>query len=177
MKRTDVHGRLLLTPRGGLGFPWATLDGPDGTLAEVGRYSAVNLFLLRGQRIRLPDGKTWRLKGVSWHQFVCPMLVDADGTKLATSAPGHGNHNYAVTCRDRGFSFIPTEKRPGRPRLWELVEFGEPIASIRRNPYEADIDVPIPLPAVLMGFALAAFGVMGEKDLVPSSTSWASPQQ
>ena len=85
--------------------------------------------------------------------------------------------SYAVTCRDLGFSFIPAEKRPGRPRLWELVEFGEPVASIRRNPYLADVTVPVPLPAVLMGFSLAAFGVMGEKDLLPSRFSWgAAPQ-
>ncbi len=175
MKSADVSGRLLLTPRGGLGFPWATLDGPDGLLAEVGRFSFLNLFFLRGQRILLPDGRTWRLKGVPWHRFVCPMLLDAHGVKLATSAPGHGS--YAVTCRDRGFSFIPAEKRPGRPRLWELVEFGEPVASIRRNPYLADVTVPVPLPAVLMGFSLAAFGVMGEKDLLPSRFSWgAAPQ-
>ena len=108
-----------------------------------------------------------------WQRFVCPTLVDADGRKLATSAPGHGA--YAVTCRDRGFSLIPAEKRAGRPRLWELIEFDEPVAQVRRNPYQAEVAVPIPLPALVISFTLAAFGVMGEKDLA-IGTSWAAPQ-
>jgi hypothetical protein len=167
---SDVHGRYELQPTGRVGFPWATLQGPDGPVAEVGRYSALNLFLLRGQRIRLPDGRTWRLKGSGWHRFVCPMLVDRERRTLAMSAPGHGN--YAVTCRDRGFSLIPAEKRAGRPRVWDLVERDHPIARIGRNPYFAEVAVPTPLPAILMSFGLAAFGVMGEKDLVPSTPNW-----
>ena len=168
-----VQGRFRLEPTAGFGFPWADLWGPDGLVAGFGRFSAINLFLLRGQRIVLVDGRSWRLKGLPWHQFVCPALFDAEGRRLATSAPGHGT--YAVTCRDRGFTLIPAEKRPGRPRLWQLMEFGEPVARIRRNPYEAEVETPIPLPALAISFGLAAFGVMGEKDLTVG-TSWAAPQ-
>jgi len=167
----DVHGRLQLERAAGFGFPWAKLVGSNGAVAALGRFGAINVFLLRGQRIVLADGQSWRLKGVSWHRFVCPTLLDAEGRKLATSTPGHGN--YAITCRARAFMLIPAEKRSGRPRRWELVEFGEPVAQVRRNPYEAEIAVPIPLPALVMSFGLGALGVMGEKDLVPTSPTWA----
>lgn len=166
-------GAYRLEPMGRLGFPWAVLQGSEGAVAELGRFSALNLFLGRGQRIRLPDGTRWRLKGATWSRFVCPVLLDDKRLRLATSAPGPGS--YAITCRDRGFTLIPAERRPGRPRRWELVEHDEPVASVRRNPYRAEISAPVPLTAVLLSFTLAAFGVMGEKDLV-LATSWAAPQ-
>ncbi len=170
----DLIGAYQLEPTGRPGFPWAVLHGSEGAVVEVGRFSFINLFLGRGQRIRLPDGTQWRLRSANWHRFVCPMLVDSEGRRLATSAPGQGI--YAVTCRDRGFTLIPAEQRKGRPRRWELVEYDEPVAAVRRNPYEAVVsDDPVPLSAVLMSFMLAAFGVMGEKDLV-LGTSWAVPQ-
>jgi len=169
---TDVQGSVRLVPRGRPGFPWATLVGDEGPIAAIGRYSALNIFLFRGQRIVLIDGRTWRLQGVSWHRFVCPLLIDGSRRKLATSAPGHGG--YGITCRDRGFTLLSAEKRPGRPRRWQLQESGEPVASIRRNPYEADVLTSIPLPALLMSFGLAAFGVMGEKDLVSATATWAT---
>lgn len=167
----EITGDYHLEPRGRLGFPWAALVGPEGPVAEVGRYSALNIFLGRGQRIGLPEGVHWRLRSAPWSRFVCPRVVDGAGLRLAISAPGHGN--YAITCRDRGFTLIPAERRPGRPRAWQLLEFDEPVAAIRRNPYVASVTRPVPLQAVLLSFALSAFGVMGEKDLV--SAAWAAP--
>lgn len=115
------------------------------------------------------------MKSVGWFRMVVPKLVDGDRRKLAIAAAGPAN--YAITCRDRGFTLIPAEERPGRARVWELLEFEEPVATVRRNPYQATISVPIPLPALLMSFTLATLGVMGEKDLVETSTAWAAPQQ
>jgi hypothetical protein len=143
----------------------------DREIARVGRYSALNTFLLRGQRIEV-EGQAWRMKGTGWYRMVVPILVDEQRRKLATSAAGP--KDYAITCRDQAFSMIPAEKRPGRPRCWDLLSFNEPVASIRRNPYEARIDDPIPLPALLMAWTLATLGCMGEKELV-QSMGWAGP--
>jgi hypothetical protein len=167
-------GQYRLEPAGRLGFPWGRMLGPDGAVvAEVGRYSALNIFLGRGQRIRLPDGSKWRLRSEGWHRFVCPRVVDSEKRKLATSAPGHGD--YAITCRDQAFTLIPAEKRRGRARIWELLEFDEVVATVRRNPYQAELPVEVPLQAILLSFALAAFGVMGEKDIAPTTLGWAAP--
>jgi hypothetical protein len=170
----DAQGSLEIIPAKGFGFPWGRLLGQDGRLvAEVGRYSALNIFLGRGQRIRLADGTRWRVRSAPWHRYVCPRVVDGDRRRLATSAPGPGD--YRVTCRERAFTLIPAEKRPGRARVWELIEFDESVARIRRNPYQAEIAEPVPLQAVVLSFALAAFGVMGEKDIAPTTTGWAAP--
>jgi hypothetical protein len=170
----DVSGSYRLEPTRRPGFPWAQLVGPEGVVASVGRFSAFNTFLLRGQWIVVGDRK-WRMKSVGWYRMVVPKLVDGDRRKLAVAAAGPDN--YAITCRDRGFTLIPAEERPGRARVWELLEFEEPLAMVRRNPYEATIASPIPLPALLMSFTLATLGIMGEKDLVETSTAWAAPQQ
>lgn len=170
---STISGTVRLIERGAFGFPWATLvDANNAEIARVGRYSALNVFLGRGQRIELADGRKWRLKSRGWQRYVCPTLVDEDGLKLATSAPGV--EDYAITCRDQAFTLIPAEKRPGRPRRWQLLSFNEPIAVIGRNPYVAEITEPVPLPAVLMSFCLATIGVMGEKELV-QQMGWTGP--
>jgi hypothetical protein len=148
------------------------VDDGGVTVARLGRYSALNIFLGRGQRIELADGRRWRLKGNAWRRFVCPVLVDEHGKKLATSAPGI--EDYAITCRDEAFTLIPAEERAGRSRRWQLLSFDEPVASISRNPYLAEMLRPVPLPAVLMGFCLANVGVMGEKELV-QQMGWSGP--
>ena len=167
----DVVGALRLEPSGRPGFPWGTVTAGGREMARLGRYSALNTFLLRGQRIEV-DGRPWRMKGVGWHRMVVPVLFDDQKQKVATSAAGP--KDYAITCRDRAFSLIPAEKRPGRPRVWHLLSFNEPVATVRRNPYEAEIGEPIPLPALLMAWTLATLGCMGEKELV-QSMGWTGP--
>jgi hypothetical protein len=147
-----------------------TLEGEE--IARVGRYSALNTFLFRGQRIEVGD-RRWRMKGRAWHRMVVPVLYDEHRQKLATSAAGPTD--YAITCRDTAFGLIPSEERAGRPRLWQLLSFGEPVAEIRRNPYEARLTEPIPLPALLMAWTLATLGCMGEKEMV-QSMGWTGPQ-
>ena len=168
---SDVVGTARLEPTGRPGFPWgiASLDGRE--IARVGRYSAINTFLLRGQRVEV-EGRRWRMKGRGWHRMVVPVLFDEHRQKLATSAAGP--HDYAITCRDEAFTLIPAEDRPGRPRLWQLLSFNEPVADIRRNPYEAVIAEPIPVPALLMAWTLATLGCMGEKEMV-QSMGWTGP--
>jgi hypothetical protein len=169
----EVSGTLTLVESSRPGFPWARLVDQTGTeILEVGRYSALNIFLGRGQRIRLADDRTWRLKSRMWHKYVCPVLVDDAGRRLATSAPGIDD--YAITCQDRGFMLIPAEERAGRPRRWELLSFGDAVAHIRRNPYRAEVLDPIPLPALLMAWGLATVGIMGEKELIPQM-GWSGP--
>jgi hypothetical protein len=156
---------------GGLGFPWATLEVDGTAVADLGRFSMLNTFFGRGQRIRLPDGETWRVKSVSWHRFVCPVVVDASGAGLATSAPGPGS--YAMNAPRTGVELHPAEARAGRPRRWILVRHDEEIGRLRRNPFEVDLSESLPLPIILLGFSLAAFGVLGEKDLLSKPASWA----
>lgn len=167
----DVVGIARLDPTGRPGFPWGTVSVEGREVARVGRYSALNTFLFRGQRIEV-DGRRWRMKGRAWHRMVVPVLYDEAGRKLATSAAGPSD--YAVTCRDRAFSLIPAEERIGRPRRWQLLAFNEPVASVRRNPYEAEITEAIPLPALLMAWTLATLGCMGEKEMV-QSMGWTGP--
>lgn len=167
----DVCGSYRLEQRPGFGFPWADLIGDDGVVASIGRFSAINTFLLRGQRIEV-EGERWRMKGLGWYRMVVPVLVDASGSRLAQAAAGP--KDYAITCRDSAFSLIPTEKRAGRPRTWQLLSFNEPIADVRRNPYVAEVAEPVPLPALLISFTLATLGCMGEKELV-QSMGWTGP--
>ena len=154
----------------GPGFPWGVLEFDAAPVADIGRYSMLNTFFGRGQRIRLPDGETWRVKAVSWHRFVCPVVVDGEGAGLATSAPGQ--NSYAMNAPGLGLELHPAEGRAGRPRSWVLVRHDAEMGRLRRNPFEVHLPEPVPLQIVLLGFALAAFGVMGEKDLVTNATAW-----
>lgn len=165
-----VHGRAVIARRRELGFPWGTLEQGEEPIAEMGRFSMLNVFFGRGQRVRLPGGATWRVRAVRWHRFVCPVVVDDSGAGLATSAPAH--EAYAMNAPGLGVDMQPAEARPGRPRRWILTRHDREIGRLRRNPFEADLDEPMPLSIVLLGFTLAAFGVMGEKDLVTKTTSW-----
>lgn len=169
---SDLAGRFVLTPSRRRGFPWARLVGPGGEVASLASFGFFKVFLFGGQKIRVGD-REWRVQGVPWRRFVCPMLVDENGRRLATSVPGISD--YSITCRDRAFTLIPAEQRPGRPRRWELIEFGEPVAAVSRNPYEAEVTTAIPLPALIMSFVLATLGVMGDKE-VSFTTAWAAPQ-
>jgi hypothetical protein len=168
---TGISGSVRLDPTGRPGFPWGVVTADGVEIARVGRFSAFNTFLLRGQRIEVGE-RRWRMKGRGWHRMVVPVLVDEDRRRLADSAAGPSD--YAITCRDRAFTLIPAEDRAGRPRVWSLLAFNEPVASIRRNPYQAEIADPIPLPALLMSWTLATLGCMGERDLV-QSMGWTGP--
>lgn len=166
-----VLGALTLRRRRASGFPWAEAISRSEVVAEVGRYSLLNVFLGRGQRVRLPDGRQWRVKSIGWHRYVCPVVLGPEGRGLAISAPGHDS--YAIDAPGRGLTMQPAESRPGRPRKWTLRERDEEIGRLERNPFLAELYVPAPLSAVLLGFVLAAFGILGEKDLVANTTSWA----
>lgn len=167
---SDITGFHRVERDARFGFPWSRLVAPSGTVvAELGRISALNIFLGRGQRVELTDGTRWRVKARGWQRFVCPMVVDGEDRPLAISAPGPG---YAITCRDRGFELAPAEARPGRPRRWELIEFGDPVALVHRNPYHVDVLTEVPLFVVVLAIALSAVGVMGEKDLAPTFRGW-----
>ena len=170
MSAPTVVGSGSVSRDRALGFPWGTLELGGAPVAHLGRFSMLNTFFGRGQRVRLPSGDAWRVKAVSWHRFVCPVVVDRSGAGLATSAPAH--ESYAMNAPRLGLEMHPAEGRAGRPRRWVLVHHDEEIGRLRRHPFEVELSEPLPLPVVLLGFSLATFGVLGEKDLVTKAASW-----
>ena len=145
-----------------IGFPHARLVF-DGSHAELGRLSWFSVFLGRGRRIRLTDGQRWRLRATNRTRFVCPVVVDGDGARLAVSMPGDGN--YAIDTRDRNFSLNPLDGKPRRANHWILSENDEPEAKMTKRPFTIEATTPIPLAVVLLCEVLMKFGALGENEL------------
>ncbi len=159
-----VTGRAELVKAPGRGFPRYVLVEDGGRpLAELGRFSWFSIYLGRGQRVELPDGRRWRIRARSRLHTIAPVIVDQDLRKVAEAA--HGYKNYGINGKDYAYVLNPDEKRRTRARRWSLRMHETDVAAIRRQPMLVEAWEPIPLAVVLMSFVLMQFGVPGEDEM------------
>ena len=131
---------------------------------RLGWYSWWGIFLGRGQRIEFDDGRRWRLQAMGWRSYICPVVVDVKGGKVAYATPGHDNY----TINGNGWAFVlnPAEAaRRGRPNSWTLRERETEVAVLTRRPRAATCWEPTPIAAVLLGFVVAQMGIPGENEI------------
>ena len=144
-----------------LRFPAHTVADEAGTLAEIGRFGWLRIFFGPGQRIRLSDGAEWRLKAVGRTRYICPLIVDARGRRVAEAAPGI-KRSYGINGPDYAYMLYPADAALGRPLRWILRDRETNAAVLSRRPLSVDAAVPVPLPAVLLAFVVAKLGIPGE---------------
>ncbi len=142
-------------------------------VAEMARPGWFRHVLGRGQAIRLPDGRWWRLMSVEVAKHVCPVVVAEEGGKVAIAEPAPGGE-YRVTTRDRGFSLVPGRGNGTlwRAKRWTVREWGDEVAIITRRPRSIVASRPIPLGAVLVAFAAIEYGIPGEGDMGVPPLQW-----
>ena len=158
-----VYGDITLDRCRDGGLPYRVSTGSE-EVARLGWYSWWGIFLGRGQRVEFGSGTRWRLRAMGWRSYICPVIVDVDGGKVAYATPGHNNY----TINGNGWAFVlnPDEAgRRGRADRWTLRERETEVAMLTRRPREATCWEPIPLAAVLLGFVVAQMGVPGENEM------------
>ena len=160
-RRSAVSGRATVVRIRNPGFPSYELTDGSHTMAELGRYSFLNTFFGRGQRIRLPDGTAWRISAIGAAGSLCPIVTDAQRLRVAESASRF--RTYSI--HGRGYTYVlrPEERRTfARAQHWTLTRMDDEIARFTFRPRHVVAIEPVPLAAVLLGFALVEFGIPGE---------------
>jgi hypothetical protein len=163
-------GRGVLAPGtyvsarvGGLFFPFHRIEGDGGAVADLGRYSALSIYFGRGQRVRLVDGREWRVTAVRHGGGLSPVVADEHGRRVAQAFPGIGN--YSLTAADIAYTMNPAEGGRGRANRWLLTRHDETHALVSRRPHAVIADQPVSVGIGLLAFLLALTGIPGEGDL------------
>ncbi len=158
-----VYGDARVTRADGDGLPYRVVCG-DQVAARVGWYSWFSIFLGRGQPVEFAVGTRWRLCSMGLRSYMCPVIVDVAGGKVALATPGDGNYN--INGKTWAFVLNPADRDArGRSSTWTLRERETEVALLSRKPRQATCWEPIPLAAVLLGFVVAQMGIPGENEL------------
>lgn len=144
-------------------LPLELVQGDD-VVVRLSRYNWMNIFLGRGQRVVFPSGDRWRVSAVSWHKYICPVVVDVHRGKLAVAKPGLGT-TYTINGRSWGFLMSPTEGGRGRSNGWSISEEGTELAVASRKPKKTFCGEAVPLAAILLAFVLSHFDIPGQREL------------
>ncbi len=157
----EMQGRAEVRRVGRVRFPVFELVQGDVVLASMGRTGWVKVFLGRGQRIELADGSRWRLTSLGAGGAICPAILDDAKRKIAVSSVAVGG--YGINGMTFGFTLHLGDRNPfGRANRWVLRFYEDEIATVMRHPSGVDAAVPVHLGAVLIAFALARYGIVGE---------------
>ncbi|MDX1689394.1 MAG: hypothetical protein R3290_00085 [Acidimicrobiia bacterium] len=159
-----ADGAYVVARVGGLFFPLRRVEDDDhATVADLGRYSSLAIYFGRGQRVRLSDGREWRITAVRHGGGLSPVVADEGGRRVAQAVRGVGN--YGITTASSAYSFDPAEGGRGRARRWLLTHHEATHAAFSRRPHTAIVHEPIPTGVGLLGLLLALFGIPGEGGL------------
>jgi hypothetical protein len=144
----------------------------DGAvLARLGRSGSWRIFFGRGQVIELPDGTRWRLRAVGKASAICPVIVDADGRKVALASPHHGG--YGLNGPDWAYVLYPTKQhRFIRSNRWILRHHEQDIGVVTRTPREIAATSPVPIGAVILSLMLTVHATPGEAELGIPAFRW-----
>lgn len=152
-------------------FPAFELQAEGGLLVRMGRYSALNVFFGRGQKLLVPSGATWRITAVERGSRLHPIVVNERRQRMAVAAAWIGN--YGINGRDYAYTLNPAEAaRFGRPGRWDLFSGEERAARFTRRPFGAVCEQPLPLPALLLGLLLTRLSIPGEGDMHLPGMAW-----
>jgi len=163
-------GAATLERAGWIGFPIWRFAGEQGPIATLGRFSALNTFFLRGQRVELAGGRRLRITAVELGGMLRVVVADEHRRRLAMASAG--TRNYAIDGLDFAFWLNPASGGRGRAAAWDLHDSDGPAARFTRRPVVVSADRPIPVPAVLLGLLLVQFGIPGEGDLGVPTMRW-----
>jgi hypothetical protein len=165
-----VSGSLRLQRVGWWRFPTHELVADGHVVARLGRSGWFRIYFGRGQRIELAGGERWLLRSVGLAGAICPVVVDADGRKIAIAGIGHGT--YGLNTRDDAYVFFPARRRGGGRRTFILRRYEEEIAVVDRYGAKLDAAVPVPLGVVLLCVTLVRLGIPGESVPTVPSFRW-----
>jgi hypothetical protein len=160
------EGRVRRVP--GSFFPAHEVVFGSEVVAHLGRYSWWSIYFRRGQRVLLAD-REWRLAAITRGRAICPLLVDEEGRRVATTAVGA--RNYGIQGRD--FAYVLNPTGPGRPDAWTLwIRDVEEVGVVRRRSLSVFLTDPVPLAVVLLAWVLVRFGIPGEGPTGVPVISW-----
>ncbi|MDH3731634.1 MAG: hypothetical protein OES13_11025 [Acidimicrobiia bacterium] len=149
------HARLRRVGR--WRFPVYELVSDDGVVALLGRMGWLRIFLRRGVRVELNDGARWRIRATTIAGFICPLIVDTAGGKIAVASGGTGV--YRISGRDFGYSLNPGHHRWRASARWTLRHHETDVGVVGRRPLVFDASEPVHIGAVLLSFVLIRYGV------------------
>ncbi len=165
--QTGVEGPIFLRRISRSGFPTHDLVAAGSTIARLGRDGPLRMFFGRGRRVQLVDGTEWRIKATSAGPYIVPIIKARDGV-VAFSGPVGGRHCYGINGRSFGLVLVPL----GPVRLlgqvaWQMRRHEDEVATIDAD-HVMHTNEPVPIPAVLLAFALIDHGIPGEAKLMPT---------
>jgi hypothetical protein len=166
----EVVGRTQLRRVGRRGFPVFELVHDETVLARLGRLGWLRIYLGRGCRVELADGTRWHIRAATIGGFVCPLVVDGAGRKVALARGGTGI--YGLSGRDYGYTLNPGPKRRRANTRWILRHHEEDIAVVTRRPPTLDAATSVHLGAVLLSMVLIKYGVPDDSRIGMPTIRW-----
>lgn len=171
--------RLITAPAGvrrvrALGFPTYEMVVEGAVEASLGRFSFLNIYFGRGQRIELADRTRWRLGAVGIGPNICPLIRNEERARVSQAMLRVGS--YGINGRGYGYVLKPDEApRWGRENRWVLLDRDGALAHFTRHPRTVVPIGPIPLATALLAFVLMEFGLPGEDAPRIPALKWGSP--
>lgn len=166
-----IVGEAQLRRIGYWGLPVFGLFQDDEVMALLARFSWWSTYFGRGQKIELPDGTRWRLRSVERGGVIRPVLVDTESRPVAIAVAELGR--YAINGERNAYVLYSANRRGfARRNEWVLRSYEQEDAVITSHPPAIEAFQPVPLPAVILSFALIKLGIPGEDGLHVPAIQW-----
>lgn len=171
--RRYVLGKAVVRRVGARAFPVYELIHEGDIVARLGRFGWLSVFLGRGQRVMLSDGREWRVRSKERAGNISLVIEDTGGglVALGSSRPG----GYGVNGKSWAYVVAPTDRRMlRRGNRWLLRGFDEKVGTVTAQPHSIETAQPVPIEAALLCLDLVRYGIPGESKLNVPSFRWSN---
>lgn len=171
--RRYLLGKAVVRRVGARAFPVYELIHEGEVVARLGRFGWLSVFLGRGQRVMLSDGREWRIRSKERAGNISLVIEGTDGGLIAfgSSRPG----GYGLNGKSWAYVVAPTGRRMlRRDNRWLLRGFDEVVGTVTANPNSLEATQPVPIAAALLCLDLVRYGIPGESRLNVPSFRWSN---
>jgi hypothetical protein len=171
--RRYLVGKATIRRIGARAFPVFELVHDGAVVARLGRFGWLSVFLGRGQRVEVSDGRVWHVRSHERSGIVSLVVEDSAHRLVASGSARPGG--YGINGKGWAYVLAPTGRHTlRRENRWLLRGPQEEVGYVTAHPSRIETTSPVPLPAALLSLDLVRFGIPGESNLNVPSFRWDS---
>lgn len=169
--RRYLIGRATIRRIGARAFPVFEMEHDGAVVGRLGRFGWLSVFLGRGQRVELSDGRVWHIRSFERSGVVSLVVENSDHRLIALGSATPGG--YGINGKGWAYVLAPTGRHTlRRESRWLLRGADEEVGLVTAHPPSIETVSPVPLPAALLSLDLVRYGIPGEANLNVPSFRW-----